>query len=360
MDFGITLPTPADSWRYAKRAEDAGFRTCWFYDTQLLSADVFTAMGAAAVKTERIRLGTGVLIPSNRIAPVAANGYATLNALAPGRIDAGIGTGFTGRRTMGLGPYKIADMGEYIRVMQGMWRGETVEIQIEGKTPKIRFLNPDLKLINIDDPIDTYISAMGPKARKLTAELGANWINIDINEDVAEKTAREMDAAYRAAGHHPATKRKNIFAIGSVLKDGESYDSPRVLAEAGPYAAIALHDAMEAHIHGSLVGADAGGLDPNSPLAKLVEEYRPVYESYQPADARYLTLHRGHLMFVRPEEERFVTGDLIKAVTVTGRPEELRDRIRRLKEAGYDEVTVQITPGHESMIEDWARVAEMV
>jgi 5,10-methylenetetrahydromethanopterin reductase len=31
-------------------------------------------MGAAAVKTKRIRLGTGVLIPSNRIAPVAANG----------------------------------------------------------------------------------------------------------------------------------------------------------------------------------------------------------------------------------------------------------------------------------------------
>src|SRR3712207_257826 len=119
-------------------------------------------MGAAALKTERIQLATGVLIPSNRIAPVAANGYASLNALAPGRIDAGIGTGFTGRRTMGLGPYKIADMGEYIRVMQGMWRGETVEIQIEGKTRKVRFLNPDLKLINIEDPIDTYISAMGP------------------------------------------------------------------------------------------------------------------------------------------------------------------------------------------------------
>lgn len=359
MDFGITLPTPSDSWRYAKRAEELGFRTCWFYDTQLLSADVFTAMGAAAVKTERIRLGTGVLIPSNRIAPVAANGYATLNALAPGRIDAGVGTGFTGRRTMGLGPYKIADMGDYIRTMHAMWRGETTEIQIEGKTRKVRFLNPDLKLINIEDPIDVYVSAMGPKARKLTAELGANWINIDINEDVAETTLREMEGAWRAAGHDPAKKRKNIFAIGSVLKDGESYDSPRVMAETGPFAAVALHDAMEAHMHGTLV-RDAGEPDPNSPFATLVKEYQPVYESYQPADARYLTLHRGHLMFVRPEEERFITGDLIKAATVTGRAEELRDRIRRLKDMGYDEVTVQITPGHMGMMEDWARVFEMV
>src|SRR5882672_4969434 len=80
MNFGIALPTPADSWKTVKRAEDAGFSTAWFYDTQLVSADIFVAMGAAAVKTDRIRLGTGVLIPSNRIAPVAANGLATLNA----------------------------------------------------------------------------------------------------------------------------------------------------------------------------------------------------------------------------------------------------------------------------------------
>jgi len=83
MDFGIALPTPADSWKTVKRAEDAGFSSAWFYDTQVLSADIFVAMGAAAVKTTRIRLGTGVLIPSNRIAPITANGLATLNALAP-------------------------------------------------------------------------------------------------------------------------------------------------------------------------------------------------------------------------------------------------------------------------------------
>src|SRR4051812_431174 len=93
MDFGVALATPADAWRSAKRAEDAGYTTAWFFDTQLLSADVFPAMAVAAVKTERIRLGTGVLIPSNRIAPVAANAFATLNALAPGRIHAGVGTG---------------------------------------------------------------------------------------------------------------------------------------------------------------------------------------------------------------------------------------------------------------------------
>ena len=79
MKFGIALPTAADSWKVVQRAEELGFAEAWFYDTQMLSADCFVAMGAAAVKTERIRLGTGVLIPTNRIAPVAANAFASLN-----------------------------------------------------------------------------------------------------------------------------------------------------------------------------------------------------------------------------------------------------------------------------------------
>ena len=114
MDFGIALPTAADSWKHAKRAEELGFSHAWFYDTQMLSADCFVAMGAAAVNTQRIRLGTGVLVPSNRIAPVAANALATLNSLAPGRIDFGVGTGFTARRAMGFGAIKIKDMEAYI------------------------------------------------------------------------------------------------------------------------------------------------------------------------------------------------------------------------------------------------------
>ena len=360
MDFGIALPTPANSWRTVKRAEDAGFRTAWFYDTQILSADVFVAMGAAAVKTERIRLATGVLIPSNRIAPVAANGLATLNALAPGRILAGFGTGYTGRRSMGLGAYKLSDMAEYIRVISAMWRGETPELHIEGKTRKVRFLNPDTKLINIEDPIPIYVSAFGPKTRRVTAELGAHWINADFGEAISAATAKEMDAAYRVAGKDPASMHKTIFVFGSVLKDGETCGSPRVRAEAGPAAMMMLHNAMEAQDHGNLVGGETPPTDADLPFGRLEREYRAIYLSYQPADARYLTLHRGHLMFVRPEEERFATADLIRATTATGTAPELRDRMRRLKDAGYDEAVVQIMPGCETMIEDWARVFETV
>jgi 5,10-methylenetetrahydromethanopterin reductase len=362
MDFGVALATPWDAWKSAKRAEEAGYKSAWFFDTQLLSADVFTAMGVAAVKTDRIKLGTGVLIPSNRIAPVAANAFATLNALAPGRINAGVGTGFTGRLTMGLGAYKLADMGDYIRVMQTMWQGGTSEIELEGKTRHVRFLNPEAGLINIDDPIEVHVSALGPKGRRLTADLDANWINVDFSEGfaLAKAAADDMNGLYRDAGQDPAKRRKTFFIWGSVLKEGEDCDTPRVRAEAGPFSAQILHAIMETMDRGvdTSGGADDAAVD-DSPIARLAAGYRELYETYEP-HARYLQLHTGHLLHIREDEAPFVTGDLIQSTTITGTPEELRDRLRKLADAGYDEVVVAITPGHESMIEDWMGVFETV
>src|SRR5262249_38948071 len=143
MDFGILLATSAHHWKVVKRAEELGFTHAWFYDTELLNAELFVAMGAAAMATSRIHLGTGVMIPSNRIAPVAASGLASLNALAPGRIHWGVSTGFTARRTLGLPAITLARLQEYVRVVQALLRGETVEWSEEGGPHKIRFLNPE-------------------------------------------------------------------------------------------------------------------------------------------------------------------------------------------------------------------------
>ena len=131
--------------------------------------------------------------------------------------------------------------------------------------------------------------------------------------------------------------------------------------KSGPVAMMMLHNAMEdAELwqlawRVRILECNQPGVGPS-----LLREYRTVYESDAPADARHLSLHKGHLMFVRPEEDRFATADLIRAMTVSGTVSELRDRMRRLEEAGYDEVVVQITPGCETMIDDWARVFETV
>ncbi|MDQ2803001.1 MAG: LLM class flavin-dependent oxidoreductase [Pseudomonadota bacterium] len=204
MDFGIGIATSGDSWRLAERAEELGFSHAWFFDTQMITADCFVAMGAAAMKTSRIRLGTGVLVPSNRIAAVTANALATLNALAPGRIDFGVGTGFSARRSMGLGAMKLAELEEYIRVVQGLLNNDTVETEIEGTHRKIRFLNPEVGLINTRDAVRLHVSAYGPRSQALTARLGAGWKCFISDVPGGLAALASMQASWRDAGRTTA------------------------------------------------------------------------------------------------------------------------------------------------------------
>jgi 5,10-methylenetetrahydromethanopterin reductase len=350
MDYGINLATSADSWKVVKRAEELGYARAWFFDTQLLNADMFVAMGAAAVQTSRIRLATGVLIPSNRIAPVAASALAALNALAPGRIDFGISTGFTARRTMGLGPVKLDDMREYIRIVQRLLAGDTTEWTFEGQRRKIRFLSPELGVVNLQDPIPLHISAMGPRGRALTAELGAHWITATGNLEHARTAVAAMQTAWRAAGVDPTARATTAFTGGAVLKDGEAADSPRARAQAGPHATIALHNLVEAAEFGNM----GRGIPPA--LAPLLERYRQIYEKYEPADARYLSNHRGHLMVLRPEEQELCTAQLIGTLTMTATAAQLRERLRELARIGYTHFAVNIRHGHPEMLEEWADV----
>jgi len=354
MDYDIFLAPAADSWKVVKRAEALGFRRAWFYDTQLLNAEVFVAMAAAAMQTSTIRLGTGVLIPSNRIAPVAASGLASLNALAPGRIDFGVSTGFTARRTMGLRPVKLADMEEYIRVVRGLLAGQTLEWTFEDKRRKIRFLNPEVGAFNIADPIPLHISALGPRARRLTARLGAGWIHATANPAHARGAIADMQAAWRDAGGDPAAMTATAAIAGCVLGEGEPGDSPRARAHAGPTATIALHSLVERDEFGDL------GRPIPPQLAPLIECYRQIYLKYEPADARYLSNHRGHLMFLRPEEQEICTAELIRATTFTGSRAELREQLRELARAGFDHVGLTVRHGYPEMLEEWADVFEGV
>jgi 5,10-methylenetetrahydromethanopterin reductase len=355
MEFGICLPTKANSWEVVKRAEELGFTHAWFYDTHLLSADVLVAMGATAVKTARIKLCAGVFIPSNRIAQVAANALATLNALAPGRIVFGISTGYTGRRTMGLGPVPLARMEKYIAVVEGLLKAKTVEWSEEGGPHKIRFLNPELGLININDPIPTFISAFGPKARALTAKLGAGWIGAVSYPQREQADIEHIRAAWQQNGRNLADFYAAASTGGCVLDEGEPADSKRCMAQAGPYAAIVFHNLVEVDQFGSVVP-----LDGPFPFETELETYRKVYQQYEPADARYLSNHRGHLMFVRPEEKH-LSANVIRGLSFTGTRSELVERARGMEALGYKQIAVNIVPGQEDdMLQRLARVMEKV
>ncbi|HEX4366473.1 MAG TPA: LLM class flavin-dependent oxidoreductase [Rhodopila sp.] len=354
MEFGIGIPTSGDSWKVAQRAEELGFTHTWFYDTQMLVADPFVAMGGAALKTSRIRLGTGVLVPTNRIPAVTAAGFATLNAMAPGRIDFGVGTGFSARRAMGLGAMKLADMEEYIRVVYALLNGETTEAEVDpGVRKKIRFLNPELGLINIKDPIKLHISALGPKGRQMTARHGAAWKTVMSGVDDGLAALRGMQKTWADSGRPAGDLYASAWVWGCLLRDGETLDSPRVRAEAGPRAAVLLHRAADVDMEGWLNTSPV----PDSVKAVL-QGYVEAARRFEPADARYLMNHTGHCVAIKPEEERFISAELIRQTTFTGTEQDIKQRIEAMRDGGLSQLVIPIVPGHEAAIEDWGRIAK--
>ena len=352
MKFGIALATAAESWKAVKRAEELGFASAWFEDSQMVAADPFVAMAAAAMHTTKIRLGTGVCIPTNRIPPVTANMLATLNQLAPGRIDWGVGTGFSARRAMGLPAISVETLEKHLRAVRALLARETIEWEFGGKRRKIRFLNPDLPLFNTTDAIACYVAGMGPKTRALTAALGCHWISVYMTPEHAASELAQMDDAYRAAGRDPTQFRKLAFTFGAVVRDGETVNTPRVRQQAGPVAAMVLHNLMETQ-YGDL-GTGAVGDE------TLVAAYRTLYAQYQPADAKYLTLHRGHALFLRPEEEPLISGEFIQNASFTGSVATLADGVKRIRDAGYTDVSFVVMPQHPEAVDDWARVMARV
>ena len=208
-----------------------------------------------------------------------------------------------------------------------------------------------MNLINTRDAIALHLSAFGPRTRALAARLAAGWIDFIGNVENAIRDVEAMRQEWRKAGHPLANLSATAFALGCVLEDGEPADSQRAVAQAGPRAAVMLHRAADEALSGLAPGTSM----PTKARAEL-EGYIALARTFEPTDARYLQNHRGHLMFVKPEERPFVTADLIRATSFTATEGELKRRIDALRAAGFTQFTVQLVPGQEQAIADWARV----
>jgi 5,10-methylenetetrahydromethanopterin reductase len=358
MHFGIAFPSYVGAWRDCEVAEAAGFTHAWFYDTQLLCSDVYATMALAAEHTTTMVLGTLVAVPSNRIAPVTASAIATINALAPGRVILGLGTGFTARNTMGLPPLRVARLVEYVRQVRGLLAGEDVLFR-EGKAERwIRLLTRDRRLgcVNLDDPIPIHLAANAPKALAAVGEVGDGWMTVALPPEAIGPTREPVLAAARAAGRafdgpggRPYT---TLLTTGCILRPGEAPGDARVMRRVGPVAVVGAHAMWETARGGHGFGMANPGLA--AAYGRYLDDYARRRNSLE--DRRYLEAHEGHMMYLKPGEEVFVPADLIPALTLTGDPEQVRDRVHALAAAGVDNLAVQVIPGlAPELIEEFGR-----
>jgi probable F420-dependent oxidoreductase len=164
-----------------------------------------TMLTAIAVRTRQVRLATGVLISPLRPAVLLAKTLATLDSLAPGRIELGIGTGWQREEYEASGldfdqRWTMFDDGA--RAMQLLWReapatfsSKTVNFSRIYSTPF-----PAAKGI----PLWYGVQPTERQAQRI-AELGVGWIPISTSTEYIRNGVAVIRNAYEKAGRDPAT-----------------------------------------------------------------------------------------------------------------------------------------------------------
>ena len=335
MDFGVCiLAKPLQCAREAQLAERCGFTHVWVSDTQMMAGDPYVCLALIAQQTQRVKLGTGVAVVGTRIPPVIANAIATLNQVAPGRTILAIGTGNSAWRAMGMPPRPLRELRECIHVVRQLLRGEEALYQYDQTQRTIRFFHQGQGYFNTQASVPIHVAGNAPQAMRLAGEIGDGFITSRTNSLAGwQHTWQHVRTGAENKGKDPATIYTTLLTSACLLRPGETYDSPRVRSQAGPWAMLALHALYERVQH-----PDAAP-----------ETIRPALAAYQTfidqqrqraGDRYYLTLHDGHGVYLQPEEARFVTAEVIRATTMTATPEELCERLWALASAGVKQVAV--------------------
>lgn len=169
----LTALPPSLAIDFATRADEAGFRSAWF--PEITFADSFGPATAAALGTERIGIGTGVVGIWSRSPVTMALQAATLHQLSGGRLLLGLGVqargyveGWHGQRYH----RPVAAMRDFITILRKAFAGELVTHQ--GEVFSVRNFHLDLELPA--PPPKITIAANGVKMIELAGEIADGMV----------------------------------------------------------------------------------------------------------------------------------------------------------------------------------------
>ncbi len=203
MQFGLGLPSSGEAAsglnliRFAQRADELGFESLWCGDHILLPTagtnqyhytedgsfprdasvgflETLTVLSYVASVTQRIRLGSTVIILPYRNPVVQAKMFASLDVLTGGRVICGVGVGWLEKEFDSLGvPY--TDRGpmsdEFLQMFQVLW----TEAHPEFKGKYYQFDGMQFYPKPIQNPLPIWVGGHSRRAIRRTIAYGHAW-----------------------------------------------------------------------------------------------------------------------------------------------------------------------------------------
>lgn len=189
--------------------------------------DPFVALAAIAATTERITLGTAVSLVVQHDPIVLAKAIATLDRIAGGRVEIGVGPGWNAEEMAnhGVDPAtRTTRMLEHVQAMQAIWRDD--EAEFHGRFVDFGPIWSWPKPVRVPPVL---IAGEGPKVLDRVLAYGDGWIPRQTGDtDLVALAVRITELRSRAAD--AGRPRPNVTIFGATPEPAalETYASTGV------------------------------------------------------------------------------------------------------------------------------------
>lgn len=242
--FGVGFGSCADpevARRIAQHAEAAGLESLWTGEHVVLPdpreapspADPETPMlhpstslAFLAGVTEKVKLGTGIVLIAQRNPVVLAKEMASLDVVSQGRLILGVGAGYLHQEFAALGvPFKErgARTDEYIAILKALWNEPSPSF--DGRFYQFDNIQAQPRPVTPGGP-PIVIGGSSPAALRRTVRDAAGWYGFAMN---VEQTAGVLENLKAACGDERDYSSLEISVTPSVRIDAEAIEAFRAI-----------------------------------------------------------------------------------------------------------------------------------
>lgn len=329
-------------WRetldFVLEAEKLGLDECWV--AEAWGSDAPSVLGYLAARTERIRLGSGIIQLGTRTPVAIAQTALTLSELSGGRFALGLGA--SGPQVIeGLHGVPFARpltrMRETVAIIRQAFAGEKIsfsgkefEIPLPGESRPMRLSaapNPEIPI---------HLATLSPKLLELTGEIADGWLGTSFVPEGAQAYFSHLDAGLAKAGR---TRADLEVCQGAEVAFAADEDELRGMV-AGRKAELAFS-------LGGMGSAKTNFYNNAYSRQGWAEAAAAVRERWQAGD--------------REGAAALVTDEMVLGTTLIGTEPMVAERLRVWRDAGVD--TVRLYPAGETVADRLAtlgRALELV
>jgi F420-dependent oxidoreductase-like protein len=192
VGFGIPYDRPAtwkDTVDFVIQAERLGVDSVW--SAEAWGSDAVTPLAYLAARTERIKLGSGIIQTGTRTPALVAMTAATLQLLSDGRFLLGLGTSgpqvIEGWHGVSF-DRPVTRMREIAEIVRLALSGERVSYQ--GAHYQLPLADGEGKALRLGmapvSPVPIYLATLGPRSLVLTGEIADGWLGTSFMPEHSE------------------------------------------------------------------------------------------------------------------------------------------------------------------------------